>query len=88
MEERQESFDLCIRESRRSVRWVSGAIKFGFRVDAEGRISELRPLSSTIGHREAVSVPRNTLFVKNLSFVDGKYRWGGPHTFVLRRITT
>jgi hypothetical protein len=28
----------------------------------------------------------NTLYVDNLSYVGGRYRWGGPHTFVLRRV--
>jgi hypothetical protein len=52
MEARQGDFDACILESRRTVRWVSGAIHFAFKVDGEGRIAEVHPSTSTIGHRD------------------------------------
>lgn len=80
MEARQEAFDACIQESRRSVRWVSGAIKFGFRVDSEGRISELRPLSSTIGHRALeqclTDAVMETQFPKPAGRATAEFNWG------------
>jgi hypothetical protein len=80
MESRQELFDACIQQSRRTVRWVSGAIKFGFRVDAEGRISELRPLSSTIGHRELelclTGAVLQTQFPKPAGRATAEFNWG------------
>jgi hypothetical protein len=80
MEARQEAFDACIQESRRTVRWVSGAIKFGFRVDAEGRISELRPLSSTIGHRALeqciTGAVMETQFPKPAGRATAEFNWG------------
>jgi len=80
MEARQDAFDVCILESRRTVRWVSGAIKFGFRVDAEGRISELRPLSSTIGHRELeqclTDAVMSTQFPKPAGRATAEFNWG------------
>lgn len=80
MEARQDAFDACIQESRRTVRWVSGAIKFGFRVDAEGRISELRPLSSTIGHRALeqclTDAVMGTQFPKPAGRAAAEFSWG------------
>lgn len=51
MDGRQAEFGRCIANSRRSLRWVSGSIQFSFKVDAEGRISDMRCVDSTIGHR-------------------------------------
>jgi hypothetical protein len=80
MEARQGLFDACIFESRRTVRWVSGAIKFGFRVDAEGHIEELRPLSSTIGHRALeqclTDAVMSTEFPKPAGRAAAEFSWG------------
>jgi hypothetical protein len=80
MEARQGLFDACIQESRRTLRWVSGGIKFAFKVDSEGRIAELRPLASTIGHRaleqcltEAVA---STQFPKPSGRATAEFTWG------------
>lgn len=80
MDGRQPLFHACIQESRRSLRWVSGAIGWAFKVDAEGRIAELRPLASTIGHRaleqcltEAVAT---TQFPKPSGRATAEFRWG------------
>jgi hypothetical protein len=91
MEARQDAFDACIQESRRSVRWVSGAIKYGFRVDAEGRISQLWPVSSTIGHRALEQCLTNavldTQFPKPAGRATAEFNWGmsidsvGPRAF-------
>jgi hypothetical protein len=91
MEARQDAFDACIQESRRSVRWVSGAIKFGFRVDSEGRISQLWPVTSTIGHRALEQCLTNavmdTQFPKPAGRATAEFNWGmsidsvGPRAF-------
>src|SRR5262245_53469583 len=41
MDAKQPAFDACIGQSRRGLRWVSGAIRFAFRVDAEGQVQEV-----------------------------------------------
>lgn len=51
MDGRQAEFGRCITNSRRSLRWVSGSIHFSFKVDAEGRIVDMRCVDSSIGHR-------------------------------------
>jgi len=80
MEARQELFDACIRESRRSVRWVSGSIKYAFRVDGEGRIAELRPVTSTIGHRALevclTTAVMGTQFPKPAGRASAEFSWG------------
>ena len=37
--------------------------------------------------RMTLSPDGNTLFVQNVSLINGRYRWDGPQTFVLRRMT-
>lgn len=80
MEARQELFDACIRDSRRTVRFVSGAVKYAFKVDADGRIAELRPLSSTIGHRELeqclTAAVASTEFPKPAGRATAEFTWG------------
>ena len=53
MDAQQPAFDACIGESRRSLRWVSGAIRFAFKVGAEGQVEDVHPIESTIGHRRS-----------------------------------
>ncbi|HKU42951.1 MAG TPA: hypothetical protein VJR89_32550 [Polyangiales bacterium] len=80
MEARQNLFDACIMESRRTLRWVSGAIKFAFKVDGEGRIVELRPLASTIGHRDLerclTGAVASTEFPKPAGRATAEFTWG------------
>jgi beta-lactamase regulating signal transducer with metallopeptidase domain len=45
-----------------------------------GRINDLLTVE-----RMTLGPDRNTLFVTNLSLLNGNPQWGGPHTFVLRR---
>jgi hypothetical protein len=51
MEGRQHEFGRCIATSRRSLRLVSGTIQFAFKVGGDGRVTDLRCVESTIGHR-------------------------------------
>ena len=80
MEARQNLFDACIQESRRTLRWVSGGIKYAFKVDAEGRIAELRPLASTIGHRGLeqclTAAVASTQFPKPSGRATAEFTWG------------
>jgi hypothetical protein len=80
MESRQSAFDSCIEMSRRSLRWVSGAIRFAFRVDAEGKVQEVHTIESTIGHRtlEAClsSVMAQTQFPKPAGHATAQFTWG------------
>jgi hypothetical protein len=80
MEAQQPVFDTCIGESRRSVRWVSGSIRFAFKVDAEGKVAEVHPTESTIGHRaleqclsDAVAA---TVFPKPAGRATATFDWG------------
>jgi hypothetical protein len=51
MEGRQRAFGQCIAKSRRSLKLVSGTIQFAFKVGGGGRVTDLRCVESTIGHR-------------------------------------
>jgi hypothetical protein len=80
MEARQELFDACIADSRRRVRWVSGAIRFAFKVDAEGRIADVHPTTSDIGHRELeqclTAAVAATQFPKPAGRASAEFGWG------------
>jgi hypothetical protein len=80
MEQRQPDFDACVAESRRSLGWVSGAMRFAFKVDAEGRIAEVRTTSSTIGHRALeqciTSAVASTQFPKPAGRATAQFSWG------------
>ena len=80
MEAQQHLFDACIQESRRSVRWVSGSIKYAFKVNGEGRIFELRPVTSTIGHRALeqclTTAIWSTQFPKPAGRATAEFNWG------------
>ena len=52
MEAQQPAFKACIEQHRRSVRWVSGTMRFAFKVDGAGRVLDARPVQSDVGHRE------------------------------------
>jgi hypothetical protein len=79
MEARQGDFDACIESSRRSLRWVSGSIRFAFRVDGEGRIAEVHPSGSTIGHRDLerclTSVVATTQFPAPAGRATAEFGW-------------
>jgi outer membrane biosynthesis protein TonB len=79
MEAQQRAFNACIEHGRRSMRWVSGAMRFAFNVDAAGRVLDARPVESSIGHREleqclieAVSV---VVFPKPAGRASAEFAW-------------
>jgi hypothetical protein len=80
METRQELFDACIEDSRRRVRWVSGAIRYAFKVDADGRIADVHPTTSDIGHRELeqclTAAVATTQFPKPAGRASAEFAWG------------
>jgi hypothetical protein len=80
MEARQAEFDACIDASRRRVRWVSGAIRFAFRVDGEGHIMDVHPTQSSIGHRELeqclTAAVAATQFPKPAGRATAEFAWG------------
>ena len=80
MEARQADFDRCISQSRRTLRWVSGSIKFAFRVDGEGRVLEVRKTSSSIGHRPLevclTETVESTQFPKPAGRATAEFSWG------------
>lgn len=80
MEARQEALDACIVESRRRLRWVSGAIQFSFRVDAEGMVEDVHAIESDIGHHALESciqaVLAQTQFPKPAGNATARFEWG------------
>jgi hypothetical protein len=47
---RQRALNGCIQQARRGAEYVSGALQFAFKVDGQGRVIQVRPLGSSIGH--------------------------------------
>lgn len=80
MEARQDALDACIVESRRRLRWVSGAIQFSFKVDAEGMVEDVHPTTSDIGHHALESciqtVLAETQFPKPAGNAAARFEWG------------
>jgi hypothetical protein len=80
MDARQEAFDACIKESRRKLRMVSGAIKFAFKVAADGSVAEVHAVESNIGHRalEAclTSAVAETHFPEPAGRATAEFEWG------------
>lgn len=80
MEARQAVFDACIKQHRRRLRWVSGAIRFAFKVDAEGKVEQAHVLDSSIGHQalEACisSAVVETVFPKPSGRARAEFEWG------------
>lgn len=80
MDERQPALDGCIGESRKRLRWVSGAIRFAFKVAPDGRVEEVHPLESNIGHRALeqciTDVVATTVFPKPAGQATAKFEWG------------
>lgn len=80
MEARQAELDTCIELTRRTVRWVSGAMRFAFKVDAEGHVAEVHPTISTVGHREleqcVATIVAATTFPKPAGRATAEFSWG------------
>jgi hypothetical protein len=80
MDARQRDFDQCIAQARRTVQWLSGSLKFAFKVDGQGRIAELKPTLVTIGHRALeqclTQVVAQTQFPKPAGRATAEFSWG------------
>jgi hypothetical protein len=80
MDARQIEFNTCIAQSRRTLKFVSGTVRYAFRVDAAGQVAVLRPTQSTIGHRELeeclTEVVRSTQFPKPAGRAAAEFSWG------------
>jgi hypothetical protein len=80
MEARQRHFDACIHQAQRSVGWVSGGVRYAFKVDGRGRVAELHPLASNIGHQELeaclTAVVSETQFPKPAGRATAEFTWG------------
>ena len=80
MDARQRDFDQCVSQARRTVQWVSGSLKFAFKVDGQGRIAELKPVQVTLGHRELeqclTQVVVSTQFPKPAGRATAEFSWG------------
>jgi hypothetical protein len=80
MDERQDAFDSCIEMSRRSLRLISGAIRFAFKVGADGAVEEVHTTESNIGHRaleECLSAAvASTQFPKPAGKAAATFDWG------------
>ena len=59
---------------------MSGSLQFAFKVDAEGHVLELHPLSSTVGHLEleqcVMQVLAETQFPRPAGRADAEFNWG------------
>jgi outer membrane biosynthesis protein TonB len=79
MEAQQPAFDACIQRCRRGLRWVSGAMRFAFKVDAEGRILDVHAVESSIGHRELeqclTSAVSEVVFPKPAGRANATFAW-------------
>jgi hypothetical protein len=71
MEARQADLDRCIAESQRTLRWVSGSIRFAFRVDGEGRVSGHRQLEQCL-----TSTLATTQFPRPAGRATAEFAWG------------
>ncbi|HEX7477515.1 MAG TPA: AgmX/PglI C-terminal domain-containing protein [Polyangiales bacterium] len=80
MDERQPALDGCIGESRKRLRWVSGTIRFAFKVAADGHVDEVYATESSIGHRALeqciTDVVATTIFPKPAGLATAKFEWG------------
>lgn len=80
MEARQSELDACILESRKRIRLVSGTIKFSFKVDVEGRVEDVHPTETNIGHHPLEScilrVLTETVFPKPDGSASARFDWG------------
>lgn len=80
MDARQPALEQCIAQSRRRLRWVNGAIKFGFKVAPDGTVAEIRTLESNIGHRVLESCLTATVAQTHFPEPDGdavaRFEWG------------
>ena len=50
MNERHEALFACIENRPRRMLWISGKIRFDFTIDARGKVIEVHPSESNVGH--------------------------------------
>lgn len=50
MDTRKRALNGCVQQARRGAEYVSGPLQFGFKVDGEGHVIQVRPLGASIGH--------------------------------------
>jgi hypothetical protein len=79
MDARMPAFDVCIREVRRRHRWVSGTMRFDFAVDGAGKVEQVLPVDSDIGHVELerclTRVVAETQFPKPAGRSRARFSW-------------
>jgi hypothetical protein len=80
MEQRQEALAECMNERSRRLRFIDGAIRFFFKIDSDGRVIEVTPLESDIGHRPLerclCRVLRETRFPPPNGRSEAEFTWG------------
>jgi hypothetical protein len=80
MDARQSALTGCIGESRKRLRWVSGEIRFAFKVSADGHVEEVHATHSSIGHRALEQcindVVATTVFPKPAGLSTARFEWG------------
>jgi hypothetical protein len=80
MDGRQRALNRCIAQAQRGLEWVSGNLQFAFKVDAEGRVIQLHPLSSSVGHLEleqcVTQVVVDTQFPRPAGRAAAEFTWG------------
>ena len=80
MDAQRPALDACIGESRRTLRWVSGAIRFAFEVDATGHVQKVHPIESSLGHsrleRCIAGTLAATVFPAPAGRANARFTWG------------
>ncbi|HET8933192.1 MAG TPA: AgmX/PglI C-terminal domain-containing protein [Polyangiales bacterium] len=80
MDARQRELNGCVQQTRRGAGWVSGALQFAFKVDAQGRVIQVRPLGSSIGHYALeqciMQVLSETQFPPPSGRATAEFKWG------------
>lgn len=61
------------------MRWISGAIRFAFAVGADGRVEEVHPIESTVGHwtleKCLYDVTAASVFPKPAGRATARFEW-------------
>lgn len=77
---RQRELNGCVQQARRGAQFVNGSLKFAFKVDGQGRVLQVRPLGSSIGHYALEScitqVLMDTQFPAPSGRATAEFTWG------------
>jgi hypothetical protein len=80
MAARERALHTCIERARHDQSWLSGQLRFSFRVDGNGRVAQLRPLVSSVGHYELeqclTQVVLETQFPRPAGRAAAEFTWG------------